>query len=95
MMNISVWNYLFQQGSDFYHEKMKQYGTVYKTHLLGRPTIRVIGAENVKKILLGENTIVTHNWPTSVRMLLGSGSITQSSGHAHKIRRKNMMHAFG
>ncbi|WAR21445.1 CP26A-like protein [Mya arenaria] len=83
-----------KKGSQFYKEKMEQYGHVYKTHLLGRPTIRAMGADNVKKILMGENTLVTSHWPTSVRLLLGSGSISQSSGHVHKVRRKHMMHAF-
>ncbi|KAL4232173.1 hypothetical protein ACF0H5_009748 [Mactra antiquata] len=84
----------FKKGGEFYKEKVETYGFIYKTHLLGRPTIRVIGADNVKKILLSENVLVTHNWPTSARLLLGTGSISQSSGHVHKIRRKNMMHAF-
>jgi len=74
---------------------MERHGKIYKTHLLGQPTIRVIGAENIKTILLGENRLVTQNWPQSIRILLGNGAITQSTGYVHKVRRKHMMHAFG
>ncbi|XP_053406786.1 cytochrome P450 26A1-like [Mercenaria mercenaria] len=78
----------------FYQEKVEKYGCIYKTHLLGRPTIRVIGAENVKKILMGENSLVTSNWPKSARILLGAGSVSQSAGIVHRVRRKHMLRAF-
>ena len=73
---------------------MQKYGPIYKTHLLGKPTIRVIGAENVKKIVLGENDIVTQMWPSSTRLLLGGGSISMSSGDIHRVRRKQMLTVF-
>ena len=74
---------------------MEKYGKIYKTHILGRPTIRVIGAENVKKILLAENDLVTQNWPTSARLLLGEGSVSQATGSIHRARRMHMQSAFG
>lgn len=73
---------------------MEKYGPIYKTHLLGNPTIRVVGAENVKKILLGENETVTQHWPPSTRILLGAGAISQSSGIIHRLRRKHVLTAF-
>lgn len=82
------------KGSQFYRQKMQKYGPIYKTHLLGKPTIRVIGAENVKKIVLGENDIVTQMWPSSTRLLLGGGSISMSSGDIHRVRRKQMLTVF-
>ena len=33
---------------------------MFKTHLLGRPLIRVTGAENVRKILMGEHHLVSN-----------------------------------
>lgn len=83
------------KGSQFYRQKMEKYGKIYKTHILGRPTIRVIGAENVKKILLAENDLVTQNWPTSARLLLGEGSVSQATGSIHRARRMHMQSAFG
>ena len=73
---------------------MENHGKIYKTHLLGSPTIRVIGAEYAKTIIFGENDIVTQKWPTSTRLLLGEGSISQSTGTVHRVRRKIMKTAF-
>ncbi|KAJ8382159.1 hypothetical protein SKAU_G00029370 [Synaphobranchus kaupii] len=41
-------HWLFQ-GSGFHASRRQKYGNVFKTHLLGRPLIRVTGAENVRK----------------------------------------------
>ncbi|XP_014661692.1 PREDICTED: cytochrome P450 26A1-like [Priapulus caudatus] len=80
-------------GADFYRRRRAQYGNVFKTHILGRPTIRVMGADNVKKILTGDGTLVTSQWPKSTRIILGEG-IALSSGDLHKRRRHAVIRAF-
>ncbi len=82
------------QGVKYYTKRREIYGQVYKTHLLGRPTIRVIGAQNVRKILNGEHSLVTSHWPTSTRMILGEGALSLSSGVLHRKRKKVVMRAF-
>ncbi|KAH9492955.1 hypothetical protein Btru_023916 [Bulinus truncatus] len=82
------------KGAKFYDSKFKQYGPVFKTHLLGTAVIRVVGAENVKKILQGENDLVTAYWPASVRMLLGEKAVSMCSGEVHKRRRRAIQQAF-
>ncbi|XP_064631721.1 cytochrome P450 26B1-like [Lineus longissimus] len=81
-------------GSKFYKSRRENFGHVYKTHILGRPTIRVIGSKNVRKILNGENTIVTTHWSTSTRMILGGSCLSQSVGSLHRQRRKLVAKAF-
>ncbi|XP_050396659.1 cytochrome P450 26B1-like [Patella vulgata] len=81
-------------GAQFFKNRKKFYGNVFKTHLLGNPTIRVSGAKNVRKILLGENSLVTTYWPTSVRMLMGDGAISHAIGATHRMRRKALLKAF-
>ncbi|KAH3706575.1 hypothetical protein DPMN_065963 [Dreissena polymorpha] len=83
---------LLKHGADFYNEKLRRYGNVYKSHLLLSPCIRVVGADNVKKILMGENTLVTATWPLSTRLLLGKGffitgvrSRAQNTKKAHDV----------
>lgn len=61
---------------------------MFKTHLLGRPLIRVTGAENVRKVLMGEHTLVTVDWPQSTSTLLGPNSLANSIGDIHRKRRK-------
>lgn len=67
------------------------YGQVYRTHLFGKPTIRVTGKENVRKILYGENKIVKSAYPASVRKLVGTNGLAMSSGLVHDNRRKHLM----
>nr|XP_005997719.1 PREDICTED: cytochrome P450 26B1 isoform X2 [Latimeria chalumnae] len=76
------------QGSEFQSSRREKYGNVFKTHLLGRPLIRVTGADNVRKILMGEHTLVSTEWPRSTRMLLGPNSLVNSIGDIHRNKRK-------
>lgn len=76
------------QGSRFHSSRRERYGTVFKTHLLGRPVIRVSGAENVRTILLGEHRIVRSQWPQSAHILLGSHTLLGADGEPHRQRRK-------
>uniref|UniRef100_A0A8C7CT46 Cytochrome P450, family 26, subfamily b, polypeptide 1 n=1 Tax=Oncorhynchus kisutch TaxID=8019 RepID=A0A8C7CT46_ONCKI len=76
------------QGSAFHASRRQKYGNVFKTHLLGRPLIRVTGAENVRKVLMGEHTLVSVDWPQSTSTLLGPNSLANSIGDIHRKRRK-------
>lgn len=46
------------------------------------------GAENIRKILLGEHTLVSSQWPQSTQILLGSHTLLSSTGDLHRQRRK-------
>lgn len=61
---------------------------MFKTHLLGKPVIRVTGAENIRKILLGEHSLVCTQWPQSTRIILGPNTLVNSNGDLHKRKRK-------
>ncbi|KAM7072683.1 cytochrome P450 26A1 isoform 2-T2 [Molossus nigricans] len=74
--------------------KRRKYGFIYKTHLFGRPTVRVMGADNVRRILLGEHRLVSVHWPASVRTILGSGCLSNLHDSSHKQRKKVIMRAF-
>ncbi|KAK2092660.1 hypothetical protein P7K49_029189 [Saguinus oedipus] len=76
------------EGSGFQSSRREKYGNVFKTHLLGRPLIRVTGAENVRKILMGEHHLVSTEWPRSTRMLLGPNTVSNSIGDIHRNKRK-------
>lgn len=68
--------------------KRQKYGCIYKTHLFGNPTVRVMGAENVRQILLGEHKLVSVQWPASVRTILGSDTLSNVHGTQHKNKKK-------
>ncbi|XP_010294777.1 PREDICTED: cytochrome P450 26C1-like, partial [Phaethon lepturus] len=74
--------------------RRERYGNVFKTHLLGRPVVRVTGAENIRKILLGEHTLVSTQWPQSTQIILGSHTLLGSIGDMHRQRRKILARVF-
>ncbi|KAK3590217.1 hypothetical protein CHS0354_041278 [Potamilus streckersoni] len=76
---------------NFFREKHLRYGRIFKTHLFGKPLIRVYGAENVSRIILGENTIVQSSYPRSIKALMGPNGLIQSQGHTHKTRKAILM----
>ncbi|XP_026546082.1 cytochrome P450 26B1 [Notechis scutatus] len=78
------------QGPGFQSSRRERYGNVFKTHLLGRPLIRVTGAENVRKILMGEHSLVSTEWPRSTRLLLGPNTVANSIGDVHRHKRKGI-----
>ena len=80
---------------DFFRSKRAKYGNIFKTYLLGSPTVRVIGAELIRKILQGEHVYVSTAWPKTVRYLMGEKALAMSSGHVHHVRRKFVQKAFG
>lgn len=82
------------QGARYYDKRFKEHGRLFKTHIFGRPTIRVLGADNLRKILMGEQDIVESNTPTSTNILLGPQSLTQSHGQSHSNMRKHVSAAF-
>ncbi|XP_077311332.1 cytochrome P450 26C1 [Lithobates pipiens] len=82
------------QGSDFHSSRREKYGNIFKTHLLGKPLIRVTGAENIRKILLGEHHLVSAQWPQSTQIILGSNTLVNSIGDLHRHKRKVMAKVF-
>ncbi|XP_061646639.1 cytochrome P450 26C1 isoform X1 [Phyllopteryx taeniolatus] len=82
------------QGSDFHVCRRRRHGNVFKTHLLGKPVIRVTGAENIRKILMGEHSLVCTQWPQSTRIILGPNTLVNSTGDAHARKRKVLAKVF-
>nr|AGN04289.1 cytochrome P450 [Oryzias melastigma] len=88
-----TFHWLFQ-GSNFHISRRERHGNVFKTHLLGKPLIRVTGAENIRKILLGEHNLVCTQWPQSTRIILGPNTLVNSIGDLHKRKRKVLAKVF-
>ena len=85
---------LFFQG-DFYGYRRQKYGNVFKTHVMGNPTIRVSGTEDVSTILTNKNNDFILEYPTSVRTLLGEISgATMTNGDVHKLYRRLYLKTF-
>ncbi|XP_067941875.1 cytochrome P450 26B1-like [Watersipora subatra] len=82
------------KGFEFYRSRREKHGHIYKTHVLGKPTIRVWGNENINKVLKNEESLVTMSWPTSVKDIMGHGGLITSTRKLHNTRRAIVMKAF-
>ena len=84
----------FLRDSNFADKRHKQYGSVFKTHLFGRPTIMMQGAEANHFLFTTENQYFRISWPYSTKVLLGSASLAVQTGGEHIKRRKLLSQAF-
>lgn len=83
----------FLRDPNFTENRHKQYGPIFKTHLFGRPTVMLIGAE-ANRLLLTENQYFAISWPHSTKVLLGPASLSVQTGSEHQKRRKLLAQAF-
>jgi cytochrome P450 len=78
----------------FAQKRHEQYGAVFKTRLLGKPTIFMRGAEANRFVLTNENQYFVVTWPPSTKALLGPLSLALQTGGTHQSRRKLLAQAF-
>jgi len=74
--------------NDFADRRLARFGKVYQAHVLGKPTVFLIGAEANHWIFAGEGRYLENEWSPAIRKLLGATSLSLISGETHKQRRK-------
>lgn len=84
----------FFRDPNYGEKQHAKYGPVFKTRLLGNPTLFVKGAEANEFVLTNENNYFVVSWPPSTKALLGSLSLALQTGGAHQNRRKLLAQAF-
>lgn len=84
----------FLRDPDFAKKRHRRYGPIFKTQLLGNPTIFLKGAEANDFVLTHENQYFVVSWPPSVKRLLGPLSLALQTGALHLQRRKLLAQAF-
>jgi len=84
----------FLRDSDFNEKRHKRYGPVFKTHIFGRPTVMMSGAEANQFLLTNDNRYFVIDWPHTTKVLLGPASLSVKVGGEHIKRRKLLAQAF-
>jgi cytochrome P450 len=84
----------FLRDPKFMDKRQKKYGSIFKTHVFGRPTVVMIGPEANRFVLMGENQYFTMSWPHSTEVLLGQSSLSIQQGSVHQSRRKLLSQIF-
>ncbi|PPS05722.1 hypothetical protein GOBAR_AA14924 [Gossypium barbadense] len=77
-------NRLFEE---FVEPRVAKYGKIFKTSLMGSPTVVVNGAEANRFILSNEFKLVVSSWPSSSVQLMGKNSIMEKQGEQHRFHR--------
>ncbi|KAJ6953969.1 cytochrome P450 family protein [Populus alba x Populus x berolinensis] len=77
-------NQLFEE---FVQPRITKYGKIFKTRLMGSPTIIVNGAEANRFFLSNEFKLVISSWPTASVQLMGINSIMEKQGEKHRCLR--------
>ncbi|MBD1875671.1 cytochrome P450 [Nodosilinea sp. FACHB-131] len=86
-------NFLFDR--EFAKKRQAKYGAIFKTRLLGRPTVVLMGAEANKFVLSTHMDSFSwrEGWPGTFKQLLGESLFLQE-GEEHRRNRKLLMPAF-
>ncbi|KAI3812279.1 hypothetical protein L1987_16986 [Smallanthus sonchifolius] len=77
-------NQLFES---FFQPRIKKHGKIFKTKLMGSPTVVVNGATANKFFMSNEFKLVVSSWPTSSVELMGKNCIMEKQGDSHRCLR--------
>jgi cytochrome P450 len=85
----------FISDRNFGDKKQAKYGPIFKTHILGKPTVIMVGPEANRFILQShfDHFSWEQGWPKTFHELLGRSLFLQD-GEEHKRNRKLLMPAF-
>ncbi|KAH9304934.1 hypothetical protein KI387_009338, partial [Taxus chinensis] len=81
--------------SPFIKKRMLRYGSLFKTHLLGRPTVVSADSDFNQFVFQQEDRLFESWFPTSFRNALGEQNISTLHGQMHKYLRRMILSKFG
>ncbi|KAK7333116.1 hypothetical protein VNO80_29879 [Phaseolus coccineus] len=78
-------------GSDWLEERISKYGPVFKTSLMGSPTVFVIGQAGNKFILASPDDVLSAKKPITLKKIFGRQSLVELTGHRFKFVKGEML----
>lgn len=79
----------------FIARRVAKHGPVFRTHLLGRPTV-ILAGPSVSHVFIDEELVLREgSMPGHVRELFGGQSLPLLDGEAHRTRKGQVLAAFG
>nr|AFD32421.1 5-alpha-hydroxylase [Taxus x media] len=79
----------------FFDERVKKFGLVFKTSLIGHPTVVLCGPAGNRLILSNEEKLVQMSWPAQFMKLMGENSVATRRGEDHIVMRSALAGFFG
>ncbi|OIT40448.1 PREDICTED: abscisic acid 8'-hydroxylase 1-like [Nicotiana attenuata] len=83
-----------QNPSVFFASKVKKYGSIFKTHILGCPCVMISSPEAAKLVLVTKAHLFKPTFPASKERMLGKQAIFFHQGDYHAKLRKLVLRAF-
>ncbi|KAK8960290.1 Abscisic acid 8'-hydroxylase 1 [Platanthera guangdongensis] len=80
--------------NDFFAEKQRRYGAVFKTHMLGCPCVMVSSPAAAKFVLVTKAHLFKPTFPASKERMLGPQAIFFQQGEYHARLRRLVLRAF-
>ncbi|KAK2975935.1 hypothetical protein RJ640_008035 [Escallonia rubra] len=84
-----------RQGPEFMKKQRARYGSVFKSHILGCPTVVSMDPELNRYILLNEGKGLVPGYPQSMLDILGKCNIAAVHGSTHRYIRGSMLSLIG
>ncbi|PSR89296.1 Abscisic acid 8'-hydroxylase [Actinidia chinensis var. chinensis] len=86
---------LYSQNPNFFFaSKVKKYGSILKTHILGCPCVMISSPEAAKLVLVTRDSLFKPTFPASKERMLGKQAIFFHQGEYHSKLRKLVLRAF-
>ncbi|WP_088239928.1 cytochrome P450 [Calothrix rhizosoleniae] len=84
----------FVLDADFFDKRYQKYGPIFKTHVLGKPTVVMVGSEAAEFVLSShmDHFSWREGWPKNFKVLLGE-SLFLMDGEEHRQKRRLIMPA--
>lgn len=83
-----------QNPNTFFASKIKKYGSIFKTHILGCPCVMISSPEAAKQVLVTRANLFKPTFPASKERMLGKQAIFFHQGDYHTKLRKLVLRAF-
>ncbi|KAM1134052.1 hypothetical protein ACFX19_043934 [Malus domestica] len=77
-----------QNPNTFFSSKQKRYGEIFKTHILGCPSVMLASPEAAKFVLVTQAHLFKPTYPKSKERLLGPSALFYHQGDYHMRMRK-------
>ncbi|CAN1143940.1 Abscisic acid 8'-hydroxylase CYP707A2 [Linum perenne] len=83
-----------QDPNVFFSSKVKKFGSIFKTHILGCPCVMISSPEAAKFVLVTKSDLFKPTFPASKERMLGRQAIFFHQGDYHSKLRKLVLRAF-
>lgn len=83
-----------QNPNIFFASKVKKYGSIFKSHILGCPCVMISSPEAAKLVLVSKAHLFKPTFPASKERMLGKQAIFFHQGEYHTKLRKLVLRAF-